>query len=195
MKRWQKHSLIGLVFFAWLVGLSATYWYLFLEPKGWFDSSLDMPHALHDDAEQRQLRSLLLAQFPNLPKQTVWFIRIKQMGCRCEQYVDLYHQSYEKLSTHAVLTLDMDSTELSMPLRRFLHRVVTATPAAFVFNPDGTLAYFGPYHQEGVCSAENSYIDPVLQHLAQGRNVPTVVNNLVYGCFCASTPFISEPGN
>ncbi|MET1079774.1 MAG: DUF6436 domain-containing protein [Pseudomonas sp.] len=59
-----------------------------------------------------------------------------------------------------------------------------ASPAVAIWDRDGALAYFGPYSEGAVCNSSNSFIEPVLEALRQGRRV-TATHTLAVGCFCA----------
>lgn len=58
-----------------------------------------------------------------------------------------------------------------------------ASPAVAIFDRAGRLAYFGPYSEGAVCTASNSFVEPVLHALQQGRPV-AAASTLASGCFC-----------
>lgn len=58
-----------------------------------------------------------------------------------------------------------------------------ASPAVAIFDRSGELAYFGPYSEGAVCTSSNSFIEPILEALKQGRRV-AAANTLATGCFC-----------
>lgn len=58
-----------------------------------------------------------------------------------------------------------------------------ASPAVAIWNRRGELAYFGPYSSGFTCTSGNSFIEPVLDALLDGRKV-VANNNLASGCFC-----------
>ena len=58
-----------------------------------------------------------------------------------------------------------------------------ASPAVAIWDQRGQLAYFGPYSEGATCNASNSFIEPVLQALLDGRPV-TATQTLASGCFC-----------
>ncbi|WP_244258619.1 DUF6436 domain-containing protein, partial [Pseudomonas aeruginosa] len=51
----------------------------------------------------------------------------------------------------------------------------------------GRLAYFGPYSEGAVCTSSNSFIEPILEALLQGRPVDAT-HTLAVGCYCPWTP-------
>ncbi|TFF37875.1 DUF6436 domain-containing protein [Pseudomonas sp. RIT623] len=58
-----------------------------------------------------------------------------------------------------------------------------ATPAVAIWDHAGNLAYFGPYSEGAVCNSSNSFIEPILKALEQGRRVQAS-NTLALGCYC-----------
>lgn len=60
---------------------------------------------------------------------------------------------------------------------------IPASPAVAIWDQQGQLAYFGPYSEGATCNASNSFIEPVLQALLDGRPV-SATQTLASGCFC-----------
>ncbi|WP_437879530.1 DUF6436 domain-containing protein [Pseudomonas sp. LRF_L74] len=58
-----------------------------------------------------------------------------------------------------------------------------ASPAVAIWGRDGQLAYFGPYSEGALCSSDNSFIEPILEALVDGRPVKAD-STLAVGCFC-----------
>lgn len=58
-----------------------------------------------------------------------------------------------------------------------------ASPAVAIWDKAGNLAYFGPYSSGLTCNSSNSFIEPILNALAEGRSV-NASNNMAVGCFC-----------
>ncbi|RLP53154.1 MAG: hypothetical protein D6160_17425 [Ketobacter sp.] len=178
-----------IVFFAaWVALVAIAYGYFFLMPQQWFDSSLQQPPVLSGQDQQEGLRQLLQKQFPQLTQGKPWFVRMKQSGCQCERFVERYHRSFSELSKADALqvaTLELSGDELNAEQKNLLQKLVPATPAVVLFDSAGALSYFGPYHQDGVCNSENSFLEPVLDAIKQGRRL-SVLNTLVYGCFCST---------
>lgn len=58
-----------------------------------------------------------------------------------------------------------------------------ASPAVAIWDRLGRLAYFGPYSEGAVCNASNSFIEPILKALIDGRQVQAS-NTLAVGCYC-----------
>lgn len=59
-----------------------------------------------------------------------------------------------------------------------------ASPALAIWDRDGNLAYAGPYSEGLVCNSSNSFVEPVLDALTQGRQV-SLASGLAVGCYCA----------
>lgn len=58
-----------------------------------------------------------------------------------------------------------------------------ASPAAAIWDGRGELVYLGPYSEGAVCSSENSFIEPILDALLDGRPVRST-QTLAAACFC-----------
>jgi hypothetical protein len=58
-----------------------------------------------------------------------------------------------------------------------------ASPAVGIWDKNGNLVYFGPYSEGATCTSSNSFIEPILEALAQGRAV-SATHTLAVGCFC-----------
>lgn len=58
-----------------------------------------------------------------------------------------------------------------------------ASPAVGIWDANGRLVYFGPYSEGASCTSGNSFIEPVLEALAEGRTV-SATNTLAVGCYC-----------
>jgi hypothetical protein len=52
-----------------------------------------------------------------------------------------------------------------------------------IWDRNGTLAYFGPYSEGLTCNSSNSFIEPILQALHEGRAV-SATHTLAVGCYC-----------
>ncbi|MDY6921359.1 MAG: DUF6436 domain-containing protein [Pseudomonadota bacterium] len=178
----------ALIFVLWLGLLAGAYWFFLVKPQQWFDPAMQQPPELAVAANQQALRQWLQRQFPELNPGKAWFIRFRQQRCGCERFVELYHQTFATQADPQrmqVVTVTLDGAALNHEQQRLLQRLIPATPSVVLFDDRGEVAYFGPYHQEGVCNADNSYLEPVLAALQQGRRL-SVLNTLVFGCFCPS---------
>ena len=61
---------------------------------------------------------------------------------------------------------------------------IPASPAVAIWDRNGKLAYFGPYSEDLTCNSSNSFIEPILQALNEGREV-SATHTLAVGCYCA----------
>ena len=69
-------------------------------------------------------------------------------------------------------------------LAQALMDALPASPALAIWDRDGKLAYAGPYSEGLVCNSSNSFVEPVLDALTQGRHV-SLASGLAVGCYCA----------
>ena len=60
---------------------------------------------------------------------------------------------------------------------------IPASPAVAIWDRSGKLAYFGPYSEGLTCNSSNSFIEPILQALNEGRAV-NATHTLAVGCYC-----------
>ncbi|WP_447795197.1 DUF6436 domain-containing protein [Pseudomonas farris] len=60
---------------------------------------------------------------------------------------------------------------------------IPASPAVAIWDRNGRLAYFGPYSEGLTCNSSNSFIEPILQALNEGRAV-NATHTLAVGCYC-----------
>lgn len=61
---------------------------------------------------------------------------------------------------------------------------IPAVPAVGIWDRTGKLAYFGPYSEGLTCNSSNSFIEPILQALEDGRAV-NATHTLAVGCYCS----------
>ena len=61
---------------------------------------------------------------------------------------------------------------------------LSASPAVAIWDHSGQLAYFGPYSEGATCNASNSFIEPILKALEDGREV-NATHTLAVGCYCS----------
>lgn len=58
-----------------------------------------------------------------------------------------------------------------------------ASPAVGIWDAQGELAYLGPYSEGAVCSSDNSFVEPIIEALLDGRPV-RASHSLAVACFC-----------
>lgn len=151
----------------------------FVAPPQWFDpGQLRLPDAI---AQSERIR----------------FVHFWDPACPC----GLGNQQHllELVAEFAPLGVDFYALQksgshghLSPPLRQKITELdplaeqsaVPASPAVGIWDAQGVLIYFGPYSAGFVCSAGNSFTEPVLHALLAGRAV-RATKTLASGCFCS----------
>ncbi|NWA01891.1 thiol-disulfide isomerase [Pseudomonas gingeri] len=93
--------------------------------------------------------------------------------------VDFY--SVQKPGTHGQLPATLGAIRPLANLPGAEH--LTVSPAVAIWDRNGRLAYFGPYSQGATCNSSNSFIEPILQALSEGRTV-NATHNMAVGCYC-----------
>ena len=184
----QRNLWLTLAAVVWLVLMAIVWWLGHQLSPTWFDPARVAPHGFTEPANTRRLLMALWELKPDLPRNQALFIRFAQPDCACERFVESYHQLMEptlrKQGLYPVTLLPEDMERLASGLGPQLWEWIPSTPAILVTTQDHQIAYFGPYHQEGICNSENSYLEPVLQSLQADQPV-SIVNTLVEGCFCS----------
>lgn len=168
----------------WFAALAGFYWYFFVSPRQWFDAAGVQPHALSRPDVQQQLKQSLDTLLV-LPSGQPWLVRVRQSSCACERFVEQYHAALAERPGLPIRTATLEVDQLPPAVRQQWRQWLPATPAVLVFNAAGVMVYAGPYHQDGVCSASNSFLEPVLANLAAGPTGSAVINTLAFGCFCS----------
>jgi len=181
----SRHALrwAGGVFAAWIVLLGGAFWYFVLQPRQWFDPQMVQPPALEAPAAQLELLAVLQEVLPPQDPTRPLLLRLRQQSCRCERFVEPYHRQLTERVRKQIQVVTLELDELAPALRVQIARWIPATPSVLVFNSHQQATYFGPYHQDGICSADNSFLEPVLDALLNGEEL-SVFNTLVFGCFC-----------
>lgn len=171
------------VLVVWFAALAGLYWYFFLSPRQWFDPAAQQPPALaRPDAQQQLRQSLDTLLAP--PRGQPWLVRVRQSSCACERFVEQYHAALAGRPGLPVRVATLEAAQLPPAVRQQWRQWLPSTPAVLLFDAGGNLVYAGPYHQDGVCNAGNSFIEPVLANLAASPAGEPVINTLAFGCFC-----------
>ncbi|OYQ15713.1 thiol-disulfide isomerase [Pseudomonas mandelii] len=107
----------------------------------------------------------------------------QHLGELIEQYVPQGVEFYavQKPGSHGQLpnTLSRLKTITVLPGSE----QIPASPAVAIWDRSGKLAYFGPYSEGLTCNSNNSFIEPILQALSEGRTVGAT-HTLAVGCYC-----------
>lgn len=177
-----------LVALVWL-GLMGLVWLPDAQTKPvWFDPAQVAPHPFSETSHVQAFLAALPAIKPGISPDAPLFIRFVQPDCPCEKRVENYHQlltpSLQKQGLQVVSLTPEDMQRLAQTLGPQLWQWVPSTPAILLIGSNQQPAYFGPYHQTGICNSDNSYLEPVLAALRNGQPV-SIINTLVEGCFCA----------
>ncbi|MNO99685.1 hypothetical protein D3C76_914600 [compost metagenome] len=91
----------------------------------------------------------------------------------------------QKPGTHGRLPTNLGALEPLAILPGAEH--LPASPAVAIWDREGRLAYFGPYSEGATCNSSNSFIEPILQALSEGRPV-NAIHTLAVGCYCPWQP-------
>lgn len=87
----------------------------------------------------------------------------------------------QKAGSHGQLPLPLQDLQ---PLPGLIgDQTLPASPAAAIWNTQGELVYVGPYSEGAICNTDNSFIEPLLEALLDGRPVQASYN-LAEACFC-----------
>ena len=89
--------------------------------------------------------------------------------------------SVQKPGTHGQLPATLGAIKALPNLPGAEH--LSASPAVAIWDRSGQLAYFGPYSEGATCNASNSFIEPILQALSEGRPVKAT-HTMAVGCYC-----------
>ncbi|UVJ43841.1 DUF6436 domain-containing protein [Pseudomonas sp. LS1212] len=87
----------------------------------------------------------------------------------------------QKPGTHGQLPANLGTLKPLPGLPGSEH--LPASPAVAIWDRNGRLAYFGPYSEGATCNSSNSFIEPILQALSEGRPV-NATHTLAVGCYC-----------
>jgi hypothetical protein len=98
------------------------------------------------------------------------------------QGVEFY--SVQKPGSHGQLPATLSSLK-TLPALPGADQI-PASPAVAIWDRNGKLAYFGPYSEGLTCNSSNSFIEPILQALSEGRPV-NATHTLAVGCYCPWT--------
>lgn len=182
----RRDSLLkaGILFVLWVSAMAGAFWYLLLQSRQWFDSTLMQPPSLSSPQAQQALQTLLLDILPGFDSTQPVLIRLRQENCRCERFIEPYHRHLQTRLQAGFQVHTLEINDLPMHIQNRLSQWIPATPSALVFDHRGRMAYLGPYHQDDVCSAENSFLEPVIAAVQRQEEVK-ILNTLVYGCFCS----------
>ena len=180
----RKTLLASLLALLWVGLMAAAFWWYqaryirpFTEQTALFDGSL-----LQLPAELRGPGSVRLVHFwdPACPCNVGNQQHLGELLSRFGEHgVNFY--SVQKPGSQGELPAPLNGLQALATLPG--SEQLPASPAVAIWDQQGRLAYFGPYSEGAVCTSSNSFIEPVLDALLQGRAV-AAANTLAAGCFC-----------
>lgn len=177
-----KKFLIALVILLWVgVLLSALWWYntTYIRTEFFAGQELHLPQ---DIAGPGRIR---LVHFwdPSCPCNLGNQQHLGELTRDYADSVDFYHMQMPSSNGHLPKTLNR-----LKPIKIHVNTdILPASPAVAIWDEFGQLAYFGPYSEGAICNSSNSFVEPVLEALKQGRSVLSG-SNLAAGCFCTWQP-------
>lgn len=179
----RKKTLTYLFLSIWLLGMpGALWWYQtrYIRP---FD-----PNATLFDGTQLQLPGRLAGSGP------IRFVHFWEPACPCnsgnqQHLAEIMHRFAGDVAFyHVQKTGSKGQLPAALGQMQALDSLpgseqLPASPAVAIFDRQGRLAYFGPYSEGAICTSSNSFVEPVLEALLDGRPV-MAGNTLASGCFC-----------
>jgi len=180
----RKSLLVGLLVLAWLTAMASAFW--------WYQARYIRPFAdttalfsgdpLRLPAELAGPGPIRLVHFwdPACPCNVGNQQHLAELIARfASQGVVFY--AVQKPGSQGQLP---DTLSALKPLSQFPGaEQLPASPAVGIWDKDGKLAYFGPYSEGATCTSSNSFIEPILEALAQNRPI-NATHTLAVGCFC-----------
>lgn len=183
-----KAVLALLITLLWLAALLWAYWWFQVRYVRSFDNQ-----AVIFAGESLRLPQTLAAQG------TIRLVHFWDPACPCnvgnQQHLSELIERFagQGVSFH-VLQKPGSSGTLPAPLAKLQPiaqlqgaELLPSSPAVGIWDQQGQLAYFGPYSEGVSCNSSNSFIEPILEALIEGRTVKAS-NSMAIGCFCPWQP-------
>ena len=179
MNIWVRRLLVSLALLVWVAGLGWAYWWF----EGRYIKSFERP--VFFQAEQ--------VAPPFAPGQ-VQVVRVWQSNCPCsaghEAYVEEMTARFAGRGVRFARSGQYSTVGLSAGLKELPYWPIPGAwadwpgaPSIAIWAADGSLAYVGPYSDGAHCSADSSFVEPVLQALLDGRSVNITQQDSV-SCLC-----------
>lgn len=187
MSRIQWLSVILLV--GWLGATAAGYWWYQARHLGPYQGSPEQLGRI-DPERVKQRFEQALAERAVAGRPTL--VHFSQSSCRCDRSSREHLKDLQRQFADLQLVQVARPDEVPEPLARAeviraaeLWALVPAVPSAAVIDGEGQLRYFGPYSSGPTCGSGINFVDQTLQQLHNGA--PELwVNDMAFGCFCAS---------
>jgi hypothetical protein len=183
MKTWLRRLLVFLLLLVWRCGLAWAFW--------WFDGryvkAFERPAFFHGEQVS-----------PPFPAGQVQVVHVWRADCPCsaghESYVDEMTARFAAQGVRFARAGQFPTNGLSPGLSHLPYWPIPdawddwpGAPAIAIWAADGSLAYVGPYSDGAHCSADSSFVEPVVQALLAGRNVNITRQDTV-ACLCDLPP-------
>ncbi|RGP54079.1 DUF6436 domain-containing protein [Pseudomonas abyssi] len=179
MNLWVRRLLVSLALLVWVAGLGWAYWWF----EGRYIKSFERP--VFFQAEQ--------VAPPFAPGQ-VQVVHVWQSNCPCSAGHEAYVEEMTARFAARGVRFARSGQRLAAGMPTGLGQLdYWALPAAWsdwpgapsiaIWSADGSLAYVGPYSDGAHCSADSSFVEPVLQALLDGRRVNITQQDSV-SCLC-----------
>lgn len=179
MNIWVRRLLVSLALLVWAAGLGWAYWWF----EGRYIKSFERPAFFQ--AEQ--------VAPPFAPGQ-VQVVHVWQSNCPCsaghEAYVEEMTARFAGRGVRFARSGQYSTVGLSAGLKELPYWPIPevwadwpGAPSIAIWAADGSLAYVGPYSDGAHCSADSSFVEPVLQALLDGRRVNITQQDSV-SCLC-----------
>ncbi|WP_321349137.1 DUF6436 domain-containing protein [Halopseudomonas oceani] len=179
MNIWLRRSLVGMALLLWLAGLAWAYWWF----EGRYVKAFERPAFFQ--AEQVA---------PPFPIGQVQVVHVWQSNCPCsaghEAYVDEMTVRFAGQGVRFARSGQQSAEGMPSGLSQLPYWPIPeawaewpGAPSIAIWAADGSLAYVGPYSDGAHCSADSSFVEPVVQALLAGRKVDVTRQDVV-ACLC-----------
>lgn len=178
MQIMTKRILVIAAILLWIGSLAAALWWYndrYIRTEFFDGTQLQLPDELAASGKIR----LIHFWEPGCPCNMGNQSHLADLGRDYADSTEFYHVLKPGSKGHLPKTLSALQPLSLLPDQHSL----PASPAVAIFDHFGNLAYFGPYSEGAVCNSSNSFVEPVLDALIQGRSV-RATSNLAAGCFC-----------
>ncbi|MAD01259.1 thiol-disulfide isomerase [Pseudomonas abyssi] len=179
MNLWVRRLLVSLALLVWVAGLGWAYWWF----EGRYIKSFERP--VFFQAEQ--------VAPPFAPGQ-VQVVHVWQSNCPCsaghEAYVEEMTRRFAEQGVRFARSGQYPTSGMPAGLSNLPYWPIPqawsgwpGAPSIAIWAADGSLAYVGPYSDGAHCSADSSFVEPVVQALLAGRKVNITRQDAV-ACLC-----------
>ncbi|MDP5141522.1 DUF6436 domain-containing protein [Rheinheimera baltica] len=146
----NRIRLVSLIFFLWLISISAGLFFFGNQNYGIFDSAgMWYQH----DASQFSITQLGIDEIAGTQ-----VVHVRQEACPCNKLTDRHKEAFSRLY-HLPDAVQFEREMLDIHRTQFR---LPATPAILIFRA-GKLIYAGPYSSGPMCSGSNSFIAPIIR--------------------------------